>query len=177
MRWSATWRSAAVGGILAVLVASGVGPASAGSDLSATATTTTAAAQGTTTRLAGLAVSGASSGDTLAVTVATSRGTLTVDTSTGVSLAYGNTATGSSVSFTGSPTQVDAALAATDLTVPGGTAGLRHRDADRLPAAGRHRVRRGHRPLLRVRRFPRHHVGPARPRRRAGRSSARPATS
>ena len=53
MRWSTTWRSVAAGGTLAMLVASGIGPASADSGLTATATTTTDVAQGASTRLAG----------------------------------------------------------------------------------------------------------------------------
>lgn len=124
MQRTVMWRTAGAAGLLAVAIASGVAPAAAGPDLSAASTSTTAVAQGVATRLSGMAVSGASAGDTLAVTVATDRGTVRIDTSTGVLLAYGNAATGASVSFTGSPDQVNAALAATDLTTPVGSLGL-----------------------------------------------------
>lgn len=123
MRRTAMRRTAGLVGLMAVLAASGVLPAVGVPGLTASAPTTTAVAQGVATRLTGMSVSGAADGDTLAVTVATSRGTVRVDTSTGIVLAYGNTASGSSVSFTGTPAQVNAALAATDLTTPAGSMG------------------------------------------------------
>lgn len=113
---------AALAAGLATALAVGIGPAQA-AGLGATGTSTAAVVQGTTTRLTGLTVSGASADDTLAVTVAASRGQVKVDTSTGVTLAYGNSAQGASVAFTGSPAQVNSALAATDYVAPAGSAG------------------------------------------------------
>jgi PKD repeat protein len=111
---------AALAAGLVTTLAVGVVPAQA-VGLGATGTSTASVTQGSTTRLSGLAVSDGSG--TLAVTVATTRGQLSVDTSTGVTLAYGNSATAASVAFTGTPEQVNAALAATDLVAPAGSAG------------------------------------------------------
>lgn len=116
-------RTAGLVGVAAVLAATGVLPAVAGAGLVASAPTTTVAVEGVATSLDGMAIVGAADADVLAVTVATSAGELQVDTSTGIALAYGNAATGSSVSFTGTPAQVNAALAATDLLAPDGSSG------------------------------------------------------
>lgn len=116
-------RTAGLVGVAAALAITGVLPAVAGAGLTASGPTTTAVVEGQTTRLEGMSVAGVPPRDVLAITVETSTGSVQVDTSTGITLAYGNAAAGRSVSFTGTPAQVNAALAATDLIAPDGSSG------------------------------------------------------
>lgn len=103
-----------LGGLAAALTIAA--PASAGYSATvtdATSTTSTSVTAGAATTLAGMSVTAT---DTVAVTVSTSSGTLHVDTSTGVTLASGYPNDRAELTFSGSPTQVNDALAALTLT-------------------------------------------------------------
>lgn len=120
-------RSRATGALVGVMVGaiaalSIAAPASADPPTvtGATATTTTTVAAGVATALDGMTVTAT---DTVAVTVATSKGTLNVNTSTGVALAAGYSNNSAELTFSGSPSQVNAALATVKLTAPAGAKG------------------------------------------------------
>ena len=119
-RMSARW--ATIGALIALAGVFLVATPAAAALTGASSTSTVSVTGGTTTTLVGMSVT-AAAGDSISITVSTNLGTLTVDTSTGVSLAYGYAATGAAVAFTGTGSQVNAALASIQLTVPASAKG------------------------------------------------------